>query len=408
MLDIIKNNTIFLGKYRTNSEAVIISCFFNPQGSEYRNKAFKAFYESIKHLPHRIIECVIGDSEPVLPENENIKRVYTKSMLWHKEALLNNIIDNLPSKYKYIFWVDADVLFTNKNWLVDGVNQLKTKKIIQPFEYCVHLEKDETEPSFNLDYVLDSNELTPNDINKRVWRSFCANYADSSLWKSEVYNDHGHVGFAWGARRSVLEQMPLYDKALVGGADHIIAHAAAGQIAHNCIIKSFTDDIDSINEWSKKFYDVVQGEIGYAEGNLYHIWHGDIEKREYLKRVKEFTGKSKSIVEKDEHGLYVANNDEDVYVKDYFRNREVTKDDGFLTSVAIGYLTDDALTGAVLGGNVAGAMLGDALNNSDEQAVEFGGGEFGGAGAGGTWEPSNQSDTSHNVSSDDHNLSPFS
>jgi hypothetical protein len=66
------------------------------------------------------------------------------------------------------------------------------------------------------------------------------------------------------------------------------------------------------------------------------------------------------------------------------------------------------MTGAVLGGNLSGAMLGDLLNNSDEQAVEFGGGEFGGAGAGGTWEPSSQSDDSVNVSNDDHNLSPFS
>lgn len=35
MFDFIKNNTIFTNKYKTNSEAIIISCFFNPQGSEY-------------------------------------------------------------------------------------------------------------------------------------------------------------------------------------------------------------------------------------------------------------------------------------------------------------------------------------------------------------------------------------
>lgn len=404
MLDFIKNCTIYTNKYKTNSEAIIVSCFFNPLGSEYRTIAFNHFYESIKHLPHRIVECVIGDAEAELPENENIKRVYTKSMLWHKEALLNNIISELPSQYKYIFWVDADVIFTNKSWLTEGVKELKKNNIIQPFEYCVHLDKDEFEPSFNLDEVIYRNDLTPNDVNNKVWRSFCANYTNSSLWKSDVYNDHGHVGFAWGARREVLEKMPLYDKALVGGADHIIAHAAAGQIAHNCINKSFTDDIDSINEWSKKFYEVVQGKIGYVSGELYHIWHGDIKKREYLKRVQEFTGKSKGIVEKDEHGLYVANNNEDKYVKDYFRNREVTKDDGFVESLVAGYVTDDALLGTVIGGNPAGAILGDMLNNSDEKSTEFGGGEFGGAGAGGTWEETNNSDST----SVDNDLSPFS
>jgi hypothetical protein len=40
--------------------------------------------------------------------------------------------------------------------------------------------------------------------------------------------------------------MPLYDRALIGGADHIIAHAAAGQIPHSCITKSFTDNLDEV------------------------------------------------------------------------------------------------------------------------------------------------------------------
>lgn len=280
---------------------------------------------------------------------------------------------------------------------------IRKLKFSQPFEYCVHLSKDETKPSFDLSDVLKKNRLTPNDVNKRVRRSFCANYSDSSLWKSEVYNDHGYVGFAWDARRSVLEQVPLYDKALVVGADHVIVHAAAGQIAHHCITKSFTDDIESINEWSQRFYDVVQGEIGYVKGNIYHIWHGDIEKREYLKRVREFTGKSRDIIERDEHGLYVANNGEDVYVRDYFRNREAINDDEFLNSALIGYITDDALTGAALGGNLFGAMIGDALNNSDEQTAEIIKKEFDGVEAKESIDlPSQISD------SDEYNLGAFS
>ena len=43
-----------------------------------------------------------------------------------------------------------------------------------------------------------------------------------SLW----FDIHGHTGFAWGARREVLDQVPLFDRAIVGTADHIIAHAS--------------------------------------------------------------------------------------------------------------------------------------------------------------------------------------
>jgi hypothetical protein len=284
MFDSLKNSTIYKKKYKTHSEAMIVSCFFNPQNSPYRLKAFNHFYDSIKHLNHTIVECVIGDTKPQLPENENIKRVYTENLLWHKESLLNNIISELPKKYKYIFWVDADVIFTNLNWLVEGVEQLKKVKIIQPFGTCIHLEKDELKSPFDLSLVKWSKK--PNVLNNKVWYSFCKNYCTSvNMWSDNDYNTHGHVGFAWGAQRGVLDTVPLYERALIGGADHIIAHASAGQIGHNCITKSFSENIEEVNDWSTKFYNEVKGSIGYVDGDLYHIWHGDISKRQYLKRI---------------------------------------------------------------------------------------------------------------------------
>jgi hypothetical protein len=392
MFDFIKNNTIYANKYRTNSEAIIISCFFNPQNSPYRLRAFNKFYDSIKHLNHRIIECVIGDAQPQLDENENITRVYTENLLWHKESLLNKVISELPIEYKYVFWVDADVIFTNLDWFVDGVKQLKKHKIIQPFEYCVHLEKDQYEPSFDMDEIIDSS--TPNVENKKVWRSFSSNYVENNLWKQSDYNTHGHVGFAWGARREVLIEVPLYDRALIGGADHIIAHAAAGQIPHTCITKSFTENIAEVNEWSEKFHRVVQGDIGYVEGELYHIWHGDIEKRQYLKRIQDFTPVTKTITKRDKNGLYITETGDDQYMKKYFQHREVVDDthtdDGFLTSMMVGYMTDSTLMGTAFGGNMAGAMIGDMMNSNDQPQFEFGGGSSGGGGATGSWDDNTQ------------------
>lgn len=397
-LDYLKNKTVFSNKYRTHSEAIIVSCFFNPQNSPYRIKAFNMFYESIKHLNHAIVECVIGDSKPQLEESKNITRVYTENLLWHKESLINKVVSELPKKYRYVFWVDADVVFTNLNWLVDGVNQLQENKIIQPFEYCVHLERDETKPSFPMEELRQT--YLPNMNNKKVWRSFCANCANTCFWQDECYNNHGHVGFAWGARREVLDSVPLYDKALIGGADHIIAHAAAGQIGHNCIAKSFTDNLEEINQWSAKFYKEVHGEIGFVKGDLYHIWHGDIDKRQYLKRIQDFTAKTKQIVRRDKNGLFVTNNGDDAYVRNYFKQREVVGDDGFLASMALGYMTDSTLMGTMLGGNMMGAVVGDMLNDSDRKSEDnvMSGGSFGGSGAGESWDANKSHDAVSGVS----------
>jgi hypothetical protein len=364
MITFLKNK--LLGRYHGHDEAVIISCFFNPMNSPYRKKAFDIFYKSIKHLNHRIIECVIGQAQPQLPENDNITRVYTENLLWHKEALLNTLVRQLPSQYKYVFWIDADVIFTNKDWLVESVYNLKNYcKILQPFEYCIHLNKDESKPSFNVDD--ERGFIASGERHKQLWRSFSANYyTTTSLSEHTNYDLHGHVGFAWGARREVLEAVPLYDKALIGGADHIIAHAAAGHIPHSCIQKAFKDDLAEVEAWSRRFFKIVNGSIGYASGDLYHIWHGDINRRQYLKRIQDFTVKTKNITRKDENGLYITHKGDDDYVRRYFRQREVNAlggyDDGFLGSMMMGYMTDNALIGTLFGGNPAGAIIGDMLN----------------------------------------------
>jgi hypothetical protein len=332
MFDWLKNTFTNRNRYRTHSEAVIVSCFFNPQCSPYRLLAFQKWYHSIKHLPHRIIECLVGpDAKQQLPDSPNITRVHADTLLFHKEALLNKVVAELPSQYKYIFWVDADVLFTNKWWLPQGVEALQHAAVIQPFEWCVHLDKHKLVPSFNVDQV----KVYSNDVehrNKKVWRSFAANFdTNMVLSLNENYDLHGHVGFAWGARREVLEQCPLYEKALIGGADHILAHAVAGQIPHPCIQKGYADNLDDTLEWSRRFYQAarlvmvqqdLRSPLSFVEGDLYHIWHGDIGDRKYLKRIQDFTSAVPGM-EKDKAGFYKATGSRAAYVKKYYRKREV-------------------------------------------------------------------------------------
>ena len=55
---------------------------------------------------------------------------------------------------------------------------------------------------------------------------------------------------------------------------------------------------------------------------MYHIWHGDLEKRNYYNRIKDFTKKSKQIVERDENGMYITNHEDDAYMINYFKQRK--------------------------------------------------------------------------------------
>lgn len=336
-------------KYVNHKEGVIISVFYNPKKSPHRLDAFYKYYNSIKHLNHLIIECAIGDDEFQLKNVKTI-RVRAKDPLWHKESLINKAIRLLPSSYKYIFWIDADLIFTNKMWMVDAVNNLKNgNKIVQLFEYGIHLNEGETEPDFWL-HEPKKYAHNPKTRHPQIWRSFAFNYVvRRDLSDSLNYDEHGHVGFAWGATRELLTKVPLYEKALIGGADHIIAHAAVGQIHHNCIVKSFTADIEEVDQWSKKFFKEAEGKLGYISGDVYHLWHGDLVNRQYLKRIQEFTPMVKSAVTKDETGLYTTQSTDVLnYMTTYLDNRETVE--------------------------------------ATKEFQGFGGGSSGGAGAGGTWD----------------------
>ena len=103
MLTWLRNTFVNAGRYKEHPEAVIISCFYNPQNSAPRYEAFKKWYDSIKHLNHLIVECLIDGAESQLPKSSSIIQVKSDSTLWHKESLLNLAVSKLPAKYKYVF-----------------------------------------------------------------------------------------------------------------------------------------------------------------------------------------------------------------------------------------------------------------------------------------------------------------
>lgn len=313
-------------RYVYHPEAVIIACYYNPYKSPYRKAAFDVFYDSIKHLEHRIVELVIGDAEPELNINKHkhITQHHTDTLLWHKETILNNIISTLPDKYKYVFWLDADVLFEYKYWLVDSVYELSNgANIIQPFKNCVHLEKDEFTPrKLPTELYLAPK---PNKKDKSVWNSFAYNQTiRGDKCSDHDYNTHGHVGFAWGIKRSILDEVKLFDHALIGGADHIMAHCAEGEFDHPCLTKVYDEKtLAEIKEWGEKFYALVDNKFSYSLGTLSHIWHGDLVKRDYYNRIKTFEVHNKEITQRDSMGYYVANPAQMKVMVDYYKSREV-------------------------------------------------------------------------------------
>ena len=101
---------------------------------------------------------------------------------------------------------------------------------------------------------------------------------------------HGHTGFAWAARREVIQAHGLYDAMIAGSGDHVMAHAFAGDFSSRCVRRILGDNerhIAHFQAWARSVYPSVRGRMAALEGRVLHLWHGATENRRYVERNRE-------------------------------------------------------------------------------------------------------------------------
>lgn len=257
----------------------MITSFFNPAEYDSKKRNFDQFIGPIRDggLNWMLAECAFGDAPFCFEASLKVFRVRSRSVLWQKERLLNHVVRQLPASCTKIAWVDADVLFTNPDWAVETSLALEQFPLVQPYSEVIRL------PPRTRVYRGEG----------RVWPSFAARRSEnpSSLYAGK-FDAHGHTGFAWAARRELLLEPGLYDACIAGGGDHFMAHAAAGDWSTTCALR-VTGGRSALyrhaSGWARRWHSAVQREIGWVDGTLLHLWHGDFEHRQYNLRGHELT-----------------------------------------------------------------------------------------------------------------------
>ena len=260
--------------YNYASGLWVVTPYYNPVGYQTRRLNYEVFVHLLRRsgIPVLTIECAFGDQPFDLPESTDVIKVRSSSLLWQKERLLNLAISWLPPSCKYVAWHDCDLIFTNPNWAQEMVVKLQEFPIVQSFETCNRLPKN---------YAEGGNEM-----------EVCTSFAhivgnNSAVLKTGRYQDHGHPGYAWAARKEVLDQHGLYEFAVAGSADHYMAHAAVGDLDSPCIARMMFDReslLQCFRTWAQPFDRTVQGNLGVVSGEVLHLWHGELKDRQYYLR----------------------------------------------------------------------------------------------------------------------------
>ena len=268
-------------------------------------------------------------------------RLRTRQELWHKENLLNIAMQNLPSDWKYVAWIDADVTFMRPDWAQETVQQLQHYDFVQMFSQALdigpspdyHVIQSACGFMYCYQNELQNKAIPPLLINGKL------NPKRFSSGKVGYYGKqdrsiYWHCGFAWAARRDALTKCGgLLDTGALGAGDHHMALGMIGQ-AENGIPDFVTAGYkSSVLRWQDRCLKAIRKNVGYVSGTIHHAWHGSKANRKYWDRWKILVDNQfdpYSDLMKDPQGVYqlVDHGDErSVKLRDQMRAYFASRDE---------------------------------------------------------------------------------
>jgi hypothetical protein len=222
----------------------------------------------------------------------------TRSELWHKENLLNLIVQRFPADWRYGAYVDGDFHFTRRDWALEAVHQLQHSDWVQLFSSYSDLGPDRrvlrTTNSFAYNWHVNGFRLPPG-YGAGGWKTpagSAAPYApavaarpSASITKPVIAPYCGASGGAWAFRREAFDATGgLLDRCILGHADWFMTFGLVCSQAPDMHVDGYTDEYRRyITAWQGRAA-LLRQNIGYVEGYAIHAFHGDKAKRGYSTR----------------------------------------------------------------------------------------------------------------------------
>ncbi len=259
------------------------------------------------------VEVAFGERKHEVTEAGNPRHIQlrTSHELWLKENLLNIGISRLPSapEARYIAWVDADIQFTRPDWAVETIHQLQHYDIVQMFSHAQDLgpageplgvhegfvqsyqrkrnfgfEGKESGGPEGFKSLKSQKDAKPQAAGSEIrnLKSEIGNYPGST---GNYGGPYWHPGFAWAARRESLDKLGgLIDYAILGSADHHMAHALIGNAKASLPGSAGSRYAEHLLRWEERAERHIRRNIGVVPGLINHYWHGRKAQRFYKER----------------------------------------------------------------------------------------------------------------------------
>lgn len=278
------HNDVYEPWRRWSEDATLhVACAYsNPLRWRTRRVLMNDFRQHMQASPNVVLHAgelaygdrpfeVIGDGAP---PNMHDVQLRTSHELWHKENILNLVIQHFPADWQYGAVIDADFHMTRRDWALEAIHQLQHFDFVQLFS--------------------SYSDLSAKHIPYRIMPSFAWTYlnrgpgifAPASGYGSGTVGP-GATGGAWAFRRTAFDAVGgLLDVCILGSADWHMAFGLAGRAnpapeATRCK----AGYMDAIWRWQNRAA-VLKQNIGCVENHAIHHFHGSKVFRAYGDRWK--------------------------------------------------------------------------------------------------------------------------
>jgi hypothetical protein len=258
----------------------VITMVSNPIRTTRRYELFHRFrkYMADQGIIIWAAEVQDGDRPFCCTEKSNPRdlQLRTATRLWHKENALNLLIQRLPSDWKYVAWIDADIEFMNKNWLHETIHELQIHQVVQMWENA-------------LDYG-------PYGETIGLYHSFMSKYVKGGFQFPEKWTKDPkkfghyqgiefHPGFCFAATRAAIDGMGLLmDRAIAGAGDRHMCLAWTGKAEHSYHPDAPAPYKQYVMDYQERCSSHIRKNVGYVDGTIMHYWHAKKSMRSYWNR----------------------------------------------------------------------------------------------------------------------------
>lgn len=244
-----------------------ITTFFNPAGYKALVNNHALFSHNLRRQGVKLltIEVAFGNDPFYL---EGVEQIRSKDCMWLKERLINYGMSILPNDCDKFAWLDCDLLLPD-GWNSSVISALDKCDVIQLFRRIYYLPPGHTEYRGEQQHAFDG---------------IIAQRAKNRNWLVRRENKDlpfAAPGFAWAARRDFGG---VYDWDIVGSGDCIFVDSLVDSWALHGYERKFSERMKQhIQSWASEFKK-KRINVDYLPVDLFHLWHGDLRNRGYMKR----------------------------------------------------------------------------------------------------------------------------